>query len=233
MAETKVFPHGDFQQVIPGVWWVRGGLSFPLYRNMVVVRLPSGELLLHSLVALDENGLRELEGLGRPAYGIIPHAHHQMDAPFYQARYPDMKMLCPAGEKPGVEGKVKLAGTAEDVLPSLGITVHKVPGTKVKEAVYEVPLASGGVVLVTNDLFGGANQGPNSFAGRLMMGIAGVPGRGFGLTRIFRWTQVKDLAAVKGFVRDLAGIPDIRAATVSHGDPVTGDVAGKLRAIAA
>jgi hypothetical protein len=233
MAETKVYPHGGFQEVIPGVWWVRGSLGFPLYRNMVVARLPSGELLLHSLVALDEDGMRELEALGRPAYAIIPHAHHQMDAPFYQRRYPELQLLCPGDEKPGIEGKVRLSGTAEDALPALGVKVHKVPGTRVKENVYEVPLASGGVVLITNDLFGGAHQGPDTFMGRLMMRLSGVPGGGFGMTRLFRLTQVKDRTAVKRFLGDLAGIPDIRAITVSHGDPVTADPAGRLRALAA
>lgn len=233
MAEHRVFPHGPLQELAPGVWQVRGGLAIPLYRNMAVVRLPSGELMLHSLVALNDEGLRELEKLGPLAYGVIPHAHHQMDAPFYRQRYPQMKMLAPAAERAGIEKNVPLAGTVEEVLPRLGIKVHSVPGTKVKEAVYEVPLATGGVALISNDVFGGANMARPSVLGRTIAAIGGAPGRRFGLTRIFRRTQVTDLPALRRFFAELAAIPDVRLITVAHGDPVTTNAGGELRALAA
>ena len=44
----RLFPHGEFRQLAPNLWIVRGGLSFPLYRNMVVYRLPDGRLVLQS-----------------------------------------------------------------------------------------------------------------------------------------------------------------------------------------
>lgn len=233
MTEHRIFPHGHLQELAPGLWQVRGSLGIPLYRNMSVVRLPTGALLLHSLVALDEASLGELEKLGPLAFGIIPHAHHQMDAPFYQRRYPSMLLLAPSGERSGIEKNVTLSGTVEEVLPRLGVKVHAVPGSRVKEAVYEVPLAAGGVALIANDVLTGANAAPPSLLGRLFNALAGVPSGTLGVSRFFRWRQVTDLPALRRFLGELAGIPDLRVVTVAHGDPVTADASRVLRAAAA
>lgn len=232
MADPKILPHGGLEELAEGVWRVRGTLSFPLYRNMIVVRLPGGDLLLHSVVAMDDAGLAALKRLGRPAYSIVPHAHHQMDAPFFQERFPDMKALAPAAEAPKMGNRFRLDGTVEAVLPALGITCHPVPGMRVGESVFEMPLASGGRLLIVNDLFAGENQSPPGLMPRIMSAITGAPGRRFGMARIVRLMQVKDRRAVARFVAGLAAIPDIRLITVSHGDPERADPAGALRRVA-
>ena len=82
----KVYPYGPPEALAEGVWLIRGNLSYPLHRNMVILRLATGELILHSVVAMEESGLRALEALGTPAYAIVPSILHVMDAPFYKQR---------------------------------------------------------------------------------------------------------------------------------------------------
>ena len=39
--------------------------------------------------------MQALEALGKPTVMVIPHRRHQMDAPFYKARYPKIRVLAP------------------------------------------------------------------------------------------------------------------------------------------
>ena len=232
MATHRVYPHDDLKQIVPGLWTVRGRLAFPLTRNMAVWRLPSKDLLLHSLVALDDHGLAALEALGRPAYAIVPHPHHQLDAPFYKARYPGIRVLTSARDRAAIAANVEVSGTVEDVLPLLGIRLHAVPGIKLTEYVYEI-LAAGGRALIVNDSFAGANLADRtSLFGRVFIAPFGVPGNRFGIARIFRMRNVSDIAALRRFAGELATIPDLNAITVAHGDPVLSDVAAALRRVA-
>jgi hypothetical protein len=233
MAEHKIYPHGMPEQLSDGVWWVRGTLDFPLHRNMIVVRLPTGELLLHSVVALDEAGMKALEALGKPTYAIVPHSAHMRDIRFYKERYPDLKVLAPAVHRAAVEKRVPLTGTVEDVLPQFGFKLHEVPATRTPEYFYEFPLRSGGRMVMGCDALGSANMGDTSKAMGRLIKVSGAPGNKLGVTRLYRFAMVKDLPALKQFAGRLAEIPDLRILTVSHGDPVTHDPARALREAAA
>lgn len=229
--DHKIYPHGKLEQLADGVWWVKGGLGFPLHRNMTVLKLPSGELLLHSVVALDEAGMKSLDALGKPAYAIVPHPQHQMDIAFYKDRYPDLKVLAPAVHKDKI--RVPVAGTVEDVLPGLGFKLYPVPETRTPEYAFSWTLPGGGTALVINDALGGPNTADESkLMGRLVMRHTGVPGNTFGIARLYRTVMSKDVSALKRFAGELAAIPDLRLITVSHGDPVTRNAAQALLAAA-
>lgn len=229
-----IYPYGPPEKLVEGVWVIRGNLSYPLHRNMVVLRLASGELVLHSVVAMEEAGLRALEALGTPAYAIVPSTLHTMDAPFYKQRYPAMKQLAPSASMEEIGRIVPLDGSVEDVLPSLGFGLHRVPGTKMAEFVYEFPIPAGGRALVANDAFGCAHAADDSkLLGWLIVKHISVPGKHLAIPRIYHWRFITDMAAVRKFAGDLAATPDLRLITVSHGDPVLTDPVGALRAIAA
>src|SRR3954452_20009560 len=120
MAAHQIYPHGKPEQLAPNLWQVRGSLSIPLRRNMTVYKLADGKLLLYSVVAMNEEGMKDLEALGQPAVMVVPHKNHAMDAAFYRARYPSIKVVCPAEGKSRVEERVqKVDGTPEEVLPPL------------------------------------------------------------------------------------------------------------------
>ena len=96
-----------------------------LPRNMTVYRLPDGGLLLYSVIAMHEEGLRALEALGTPAVMVMPHDRHQMDAPFYKRRYPKLRVLAPEPSSPRnvpVDGRL-------DELAAFGIHAYALPDT--------------------------------------------------------------------------------------------------------
>lgn len=157
-----------------------------------------------------------------------------MDAPFYKARYPAMKQLAPSAAMEEIGRTVALDGSVEDILPSLGFGLHRVPGTKVAEFAYEHPMSGGGRALVANDVFGSAHAADDTrVLGRLIVSHIAVPRHHLGIPRIYRWRFITDIAAVRKFAGDLATIPDLRPITVSHGDPVLTDPARALRSVAA
>lgn len=228
-----IYPYSAPEAIAEGVWLIRGNLPYPLHRNMVILRLATGELVLHSVVAMEEAGLRALEALGTPAYAIVPSVLHVMDAPFYRARYPAMKQLAPAAAMEEIGRTVALDGSVEDLLPSLGFGLHLVPGTKIAEFVYEAPLPGGGRALVANDVFGSDHAADDSrLLGRLVVEHIAVPGHRLGIPRIYNFRFITDVAEVRKFAGVLATVPDLRLITVSHGDPVTEAPADALRSIA-
>lgn len=230
----EIYSYGPPEAVAEGVWLIRGNLSYPLHRNMVILRLATGELVLHSVIAMEEAGLRALEALGTPTYAIVPSILHVMDAPFYRQRYPAMKQLAPSASMQEIGQTVALDGSVEDVLPSLGFRLHAVPGTKMVEFVYEFPMPGGGRALVANDVFGSAHAADDSrMLGRLIVSHIAVPGHHLGIPRIYRWRFITDIAEVREFAGDLATVPDLRLVTVSHGDPVVTAPAEALRSVAA
>ncbi len=229
MAGHKLFPHRNLEQITEGLWRVTGGLPFPLLRNMVIYRLPSGDLLLHSMVALDAAGFAEIAKLGKITHAIVPSKAHQMDAAFYREKFPDLQIFAPRQSMKDIDAKVKLDGAVEDALPALGFKLHPVPGVKVFEYVYEVPLTGGGKALIVNDAFASGNSyDETKFMSKILRPLFGGTGEKLGLARIYRWFIVQKPLDLKKFGLDLAKIPDARVLTVSHGQPQVGDVAATL-----
>jgi hypothetical protein len=151
----------------------------------------------------------------------------------YRARYPAARVLAPAQALAQVEQVAPVDATCEDVLPGVGIGVHRPDGVKDGyELVYEVPLDGGGAALLVNDVLATPHpHGPTGLKGWII-GALGVPGGGVGMPRIVWFNFGKDRETFRGFVRRLADRPGIRVLTCSHGGPLTGDVAGQLRAAA-
>lgn len=229
--DQAVFPHGDLTALAPNLWWVKSAQKgMPLPRNMAVYRLPSGDLVLHSVLCMDEARMAALEKLGTPKYMIVPNEGHRTDAPRYKARYPGLQVLAPKGSRAKIEEVIAVDALCEDVLPKLGIVCHDPEGAKPPshEYVYEVEV-EGGKALIVNDLLG---NGPKltGFKGAIfnLLGSGGV----LGVPRIVKFVFVKDAKQVRGFLERLAE-REWKAISLSHGDPVTTDCAGALRAAAA
>jgi hypothetical protein len=231
-GEIEVTAHGPLVQLASNLWYLQGTIRMPLghiKRNMVIYRLGSGELVIHSAVALDESGMRALEALGRPAYLVVPHGGHRQDARFYLRRYPHLKVLAPAAARAKVDEEIRTDASEEDVLPALGITPHKLDGLKpaYSENALEVDI-DGGKALIVNDVIAGDGFSTN-FALRLL----GTPGGRLGIARAVRWTGFQNRAAVKSSLERLARRPDLKLLTLSHGSPVRERVADGIRAAAA
>lgn len=230
MKIAPVYPHGPLQELAPGLWQVTGSTPRSvLPRNMVVFRLPDGGLWIHSGVALDEPGMAGLEALGQPRVLVVPNAFHRMDAPFYKQRYPGVQVVCPAVSERRVTARVAVDGYAEELLPPLGIICHQPAGMRPFELAYELPLAEGRALVVTDLLF---NLRLLPGFGGWLLRVGGSAGF-FGITALGRLMGLKDWAAFKAWLEAMAGLPGLRAICVAHGEAILADCAGRLREAAA
>jgi len=108
------------------------------------------------------------EPWGQIAFVIVPNDHHRLDAAAYKARYPEARVICPAGARAKIEQKVKVDATEAD----LGDTVRyrMLGGTRDCEGWLEIQ----GGTLVLGDLI--MNLRPmRGFGGWIMncMGFSG------------------------------------------------------------
>jgi hypothetical protein len=220
-----IYPYHPLKALAANLWQVEGSLANGLPRNMTVYRLPDGRFLLYSVVAMNAADMEALEKLGRPAIMVMPHDRHQMDAPFYKRRYPDLRVLAP---EPAHARKVPVDGDLSE-LGALGINAYVLPGTSYHEVVLELPV-EGGIALCTTELLGNLSGAPGlpRLMG-LLLRLIGPPGGGLGVARVVRWREVSDRKRVQAWLSALAERPDVRVVLVGHGSPVTQDPGAALR----
>lgn len=114
-TQWSVLPHGPLEPQAENLWRIVGDLPEMSLKRVMTVARSQGQLALHSCIALDEAGMKELEALGTPTWLIVPNGWHTLDAARYIARYPDIKVVCPAQSKKMVEKKVqRVDGTYEE-----------------------------------------------------------------------------------------------------------------------
>lgn len=92
--ESRVQPHGKIKQFFSNIWLVEGSLPrMGLPRNMTIIKLPSNEIVLHSVIALEEKEMKKLESLGTISYFIVPNKMHTYDLQAYQRKYIHAKVV--------------------------------------------------------------------------------------------------------------------------------------------
>lgn len=225
----KILPHGPLVQLAPRLWQATGELKNPpLPRAMTVWRMDDGGLLVHSVVNLDEAAMAALEALGTPRVMVVPNGFHRMDAAAWKARYPDLRVVCPAAVRAKVEEKVKVDGDDTD-LP--GVVTHTLPGCKEDEHAYELDSGDGKALLFCDALF---NVDHRPGFGGFVLKLVGSTGF-FGMTRVGRLALLKDAAPWKAWLAAQAERDDVTLVTVAHGNAVVGkaQVKEKLAAAAA
>jgi hypothetical protein len=223
----KILPHGEFEELAPGLWSLTGSLPIPLRRNMIVYRLADGSLLLHSVIALDEAGMTKLESLGRPGVMIVPASGHRMDANFYKRRYPKLKVISPAASRSKIDPIIKTDATCEETLPAFGIGLHPMLGFRQGEIAYELPI-QGGRALVLCDALANADH-PAGLGGKVMQAVLGGVKTRLGVPRIVRVMMVSEKEAARGAIKRLADIKNVEVISVAHGRPVRSNCAEALR----
>ncbi len=211
MAAHRIFPHGDFEQLAPGLWQLTGSLPFPLPRKMTVLRLDNGDLVIHSAIALDDARMAELEKLGTPAWLVVPHPLHTMDTAFFKSRYPSLRVIAPDDARAKL-GAVQVDLDPERGMRELGLRHHVVPGMRYSELVLDLDVA-GGRALVFTDLL--AHGG----APKLLLRMMGPRGA-YGVPRIVKLRQVRDKPAVRRFLESVDDGDEIRMLLCAHGAPV-------------
>lgn len=223
--DWTVLPHGPLIELDEGLWTVIGDIHMPLTpldRRMTVVRLNNGDLVIYSAIALDEARMAELEAAGRPAWLIIPGAHHRMDAKIWKKRYPQLTVVAPFAAREAAEEAVPV----DQVDPDFGDEdVEFVTLMSGYEAALIVKRAAG-TTLIVNDIIG--NMPKNSGLFLRATQFAGdephipLPIR-FGL---------KDKEELRDQLIAWENLPDLKRVLMSHGKPVEDAPAEELRRLA-
>jgi hypothetical protein len=229
--EWAVLPHGPIEKLAENLWWVSGSLSgMSLKRNMTVVRLSDGGLLIHNAVALSEPAMKELEAFGAPRFMIVPSKFHRLDAARFKQRYSQLKVFGPKGARAQIEQVVAVDGSYEDFPARDDVRFETPPALGGLEGVMLVRSLDGTTVVLNDAMFNMDKK--QDFMGYLFTTILGsAPG-----PRVSRLAKVAIIKDKKGFRADLeryAAIPDLQRVIVAHEKVASGaEAASALRTAA-
>jgi hypothetical protein len=127
-----LYPHGP-------IGFVDDGL-FVVERKMTVFLLASGEVAVHSAIAMDEAGMAALEAIGRPSWILVPNSLHCSDAGWYGDRYPSARILVPAAARVKLFDRVRrIDGSIDDDWPEAlrgELAVVPLRGTRIGEVAF-------------------------------------------------------------------------------------------------
>ncbi len=225
-----VLKHRPLTQLEENLWRVEGKLpDMDLGRAMTVVRLADGRLLIHNAIALEESEQQKLDALGPVAFIVVPNGWHRLDCKAYATRYPEAKVVCPAGSRKKVEQVVRVDLDYGAFEPTPPVRLEHLAGSGDGEGVLIVE-SEAGATLVFNDALFNLPHLPGVFGTVYrLIGSTGGPK----VTRIARWFMVKDKAALRAHLERLAATPRLRRAIPGHGAVIDQDASGVLANVAA
>ncbi len=148
--------HGDLEEVFPDVFFVSGAMETVLQemdwkfsRNMTVVR-DGDRLVIVNSVRLGEEGLAELDKLGRVTDVVRLGSLHGRDDPFYVDRYGADYWAMPGMEhESGLEANRSL--TPEGPLPISDASLFAFHTTQIPEGILRID-RDGGILIACDAL---------------------------------------------------------------------------------
>lgn len=226
----KVLPHRPIEVVADNLWRVEGKLeTMPLKRVMTIARREDGQLVVHNAMALDPESMARIDAWGAVAWLIVPNGYHRLDAKIFKDRYPQARVLCPAGATKKVAEVVQVDGSYADFPIDRDVAFETLDGVGEQEGVMLVR-SPDGVTLVFNDAVFNMPDG-KGFTGWVFRNITQSTG-GPRVSRIVKLFVVKDRARFRAHLLRLAETPALRRMIVSHDRMETDDAAGALRTAA-
>jgi hypothetical protein len=228
-ATWKVLPHDPVIELASNLRLVTGDLpDMPLRRNMIAVRLQDGRVLFHNPIALEDELMQEFERWGAPAFLVVPNGWHRLDCVVFKQRYPEARVVCPAGSRKKVE-QVTAVDLTYDAFPGDdAVTLAHLAGVRDVEGVMTVR-SEDGVTLVFNDAVFNIPHLPGAHG--LVMRLLGSSG-GPRVTRLMRLVAVRDKRALREHLSALASTPDLVRVVPGHGMVMARNAAATLRAVA-
>ncbi|WP_196140507.1 hypothetical protein [Aliikangiella sp. G2MR2-5] len=236
---SQLFPHGELEQVFPNIWFVQGGWDMPvplkprISRSMVIIRHSQDSITLVNSMRLNDEGLKQLEALGRVENVIRLASMHGADDNFYRERY-GAKVYALKGTQYTRGLTVDIENTKSYLQPDFWFdekTRLPIPEAKVwvmrspklKEACLLLPQHNG--ILLSGDMLHNTPR-PNSFTNitaKLFMRL-------FGLARSYNigvgwWHMTKPSGDE---LRQLLTLPFEHVLPI-HGEPVIGNAKNKYR----
>lgn len=224
-----VQPHGALEQVAEGVWTVEGSIKMPLGRfprRMTVVKLAGGGLAVWSAIPLDEAQMARLDALGPVEFLIVPNAGHRLDVRAWQTRYPEARVIAPAGARTAVSEATPVDLTSDRALGDPSVTLAVVPGMKAEEFAMTVSRGHG-TTLVLNDVLASVSH-PKGLGAQIMARLFGFGVKRPRVSRLVRRRYLSDPKEVAHQLREWAQIPDLERVIVSHVDVLDREPRGRL-----
>jgi hypothetical protein len=174
-AFPPAWPHRDIQEVFPDVFFVTGLMKmkppFQFSRNMIILR-QDGELILVNTVRLTEQGLAQLDALGKVAHVIKIGFFHDRDDAFYVHRYGARFWALPGHEHaPGLRPDVEM--TVDTALPIRDARLFVFETAQKPEAIIHLDRQDG-ILIACDSLQNWAEPHPEfNFFSRWMMRFLG------------------------------------------------------------
>lgn len=135
------YPHDPIVEIFPDVFLLHGsirmGPGMRMNRNMLILR-EDGELSLINPVRMSDEGLKELDSLGKVVRLIRLGDFHGLDDRFYVDRY-HPQFWCQAGQGTYDEPKPDVIFDATTTLPVLGASFFVYERARFPEAAILVP----------------------------------------------------------------------------------------------
>jgi hypothetical protein len=222
-----VTPHDPIEKLDDNLWTVESPVpGVPIRRRMSIVKRSDGQLVFFNAVPLDEKSLAEVAAWGKPAFLVIPHDQHGIDAHAFMNKL-GLKMYGPRASEAKMRKRWELAGTLEDLPADPHVSFESLDGTKTGEPVAIV--RSGERVSL---LFSDAYQDASGYSLPLAMRLAGFGG-GPKVVPLFKWFFTKDKPAFKAHLEKLAALPGLTRIVPCHGAIRQAGAADTLKQVAA
>ena len=227
----KVLAHGPIEKLSAHLWRVEGQLEgAPMKRVMSVGKRADGTLVIHNAIALGDAEMAELDAWGKVSTIVVPNGFHRLDAKVFHDRYPDARVLCPAGTKAKVEQVVAVNGSYEDFGSDPVVELVTLDGTKQREGAMIVRSPDGTSVVLNDAVFNMPHV--KGFAGFVLRRVTGSTG-GPRVSRLSKMLLIADKPAFRAHLERLAELPALARIVVSHHETISEDPAGTLKAVAA
>ena len=221
-----VTKHGPLQKIDDNLWAVEGRVpGVPLHRRMVIARKGDGSLVFFHAIPLDDKTLEEVRALGKPAYLVLGHHQHAIDAHAFQQKL-ELQAYGPKACEAELRQRVELAGTLETFPSDPTIGVESVPGTKLGEAMMAVRSGDRSSLMFSDVIQNNPKESTPLFF--RMMGFGGGPK----VVWVFRKMFIKDRTVLKSAFEKWGTLPGLHRLVPFHGTIVESGASSALGAAA-
>jgi hypothetical protein len=209
------------------LWIVEGMVpGVPIHRRMSIIKMADGALLFYHAIPLTDAELAEVSAWGRPAYLVVAHHQHCIDANAFAEKL-GLKVFAPQACERQVRERVALSGTLDTFPNDDTVSVEAVPGSKFGEAMVKVK-SGAHVNLLFADVIQNNPTGETKLLFRLL-GFAGGPK----VVPAYRMLFINDRPAVKAYIEECASLPALSRVIPFHGTIVEQNAGHSLRAAVA
>lgn len=225
----EVTAHAPLEKIDDNLWAVEGKLpGAPIMRRMCIVKRSDGTLLFYHAIPLEDSLLEEIRAWGKPAYLVIGHHQHMVDANALMDKL-GLKLYAPKDSADKVKARTTLTGTFEDIPADPAVSVEVLDGTKLGEPI--VVVRSGGGTRVSL-LFCDVVQNNPKETVPLPLRLIGFASTSPKIVPLFRLLFMGNRVKLKAALLKWADTPNLSRIIPFHGTITSSNAAAALRVAA-